>query len=311
MAWVGGAVSILCLVYIAVERYFAIIHPLRQRGRFTRRRLKIFIVAGWIVAILINIPDLIRAKYYQPDSHLCVNDGNITYGYIATKVNSLVWMVLAGIVPLSIMVYLYSIVVHRLWFKPVENLEASQKAALRYRKGVTITLIAVSVIFAISWIPNMTAYVMEYWGEVEITWFDKTATVLLTFNSCVNPVLYSMRMKRFREHLRDMLLCKESQIIRVEVAVLSPGEAAVCVRPTAGHATDKSEESAHNMHQSPVLQHSQEMVTTKLAFNVTKSRRESVVKANIGIIEGSSTAITENKEVIANVEVPRVVYWKI
>ena len=64
IAWVGGAVSILCLVYIAVERYFAIIHPLRQRGRFTRRRLKDFIALGWTFAILINMPGLMSTRYY-------------------------------------------------------------------------------------------------------------------------------------------------------------------------------------------------------------------------------------------------------
>ena len=47
---------------------------------------------------------------------------------------------------------------------------------------------------------------------------DKTATVSLTFNSCVNPVLYSMRMKSFRKHLRDMLCCKKRGQARVQTA---------------------------------------------------------------------------------------------
>ena len=214
-SWVGGAVSILCLVYIAVERYFAIIHPLklRQRGRFIRRRLKVFIALGWTFAILINIPGFMSTRYYQPDLRLCINDDIL--GDVATKVNSLLWMVLAGIVPVSIMVCLYSRVVHHLWFKPAENMEASQRAAIRYRKQVTITLITVSVIYAVSWMPNLTDYVMEYWGGwVAGSWFDKSSTLLLTFNTCVNPVLYSMRMKCFREHLRDMLLCKKRLLIR-------------------------------------------------------------------------------------------------
>ena len=48
-------------------------------------------------------------------------------GHMAVKVHSLAWMLLAGIVPISIMVYLYSRLVHHLWFKPVQNLEASQE----------------------------------------------------------------------------------------------------------------------------------------------------------------------------------------
>ena len=210
IAWIGGTVSSLCLVYIAVERYFAIIHPLRQRGRFTRRRLQLFVVTGWTLAVLICVP-VSFLSCGHPASYFGKTDiiRNYTRN-ITNKVNSLVWMILAGLVPLSIMVYLYSRVVHHWWFKPVQNLEASQRAALRHRKQVTITLISVSVIYAVCWMTNLTSYLIEFWSE-RIPWFDKTGTILLAANSCVNPVLYSIRMKSFREHLRDMLICKKRQ----------------------------------------------------------------------------------------------------
>ena len=237
IAWVGSAVSILCLVYIAVERYFAIIHPLHQRGRFTRRRLKVFIALVWTFAILINMPGFMSTRYYQPDLRLCITDDSLGDVWI---INSLVWMVLSGIVPVSIMVYLYSTVVHHLWFKPAENMEASQRATIRYRKQVTITLITVSVIYAVSWMPNLIAYLMENWGEqVTGSWFDKSSTLLLILNTCVNPVLYSMRMKCFREHLRDMLLCKKRERATGQAAVVRVG-------PTTGQPVNGSEESTCN-----------------------------------------------------------------
>ena len=163
IGWIGAAESILCLVYIAVERYCAIIHPLRQLGRFTRRRLKIFVVVGWIFALLISFPDFLHVKNYHADLRLCISDGKMALAYISVKINSLVWLFLAGIVPVSLMVCLYSRVVHHLWFKSIQNLEASQRAALRYRKQVTITLIVVSVIYAVCWTPNLTDYLLEYW----------------------------------------------------------------------------------------------------------------------------------------------------
>jgi len=217
LGWIGAAESILCLVYIAVERYFAIIHPLRQRGRFTRRRLKIFIVIGWIVAFLFSIPDFLRAKNYHSGERLCKNDSDLDYAHMSMKVNGLLWMILAGIVPVTTMVCLYTRVVHHLWFKPVQNLESSQRAALRYRKQVTITLISVSVIYTVCWSPNLAAYFIEYWSKY-IPWMDKTGTVLLTFNSCVNPLVYSMRIKSFRDHLRDMLSCTKTERTKAQTA---------------------------------------------------------------------------------------------
>ena len=55
---------------------------------------------------------------------------------------------------------------------------------------------------------------MEYWSTVSL-WFDKTGTVLLISD---NPVLYSMPMKSFREHLRDVLFCKKRGRARAQKA---------------------------------------------------------------------------------------------
>ena len=235
LAWVGAAESILCLVYIAIERYFAIVRPLHQRGRFTRRRLKVFIVLGWSFAIFMRVPTSLEPRYYHSDLGVCKSNDDMA-GHMAVKAHSLAWMTLAGIVPVSIMVYLYSRLVHHLWFKSVQNLEASQRASQRYRKQVTITLITISIIYAVCWMPISAGYLVDSWRE-EIPWFDKTGKVLLIFNSSVNPVLYSMRMKQFRKYLRDMLLCKKRQRCAEQ-------SAEVCVGPTLRRPINASEECA-------------------------------------------------------------------
>ena len=152
-AWIGGAVSVLSLIYISVERYFAIIYPPCQRGRLTRRRLKWFILFAWILVVLITIPIYIgHNRYYDPNLQSCVKEHKTSW--ILSKVDSLLWFFEVGVIPVSIMVYMYSRVVVRLWFKTIESSETSQKAALRHRKRVTTTVIIVSIIYAICWIPT-------------------------------------------------------------------------------------------------------------------------------------------------------------
>ena len=269
LAWVGAAESVLCLVYIAVERYFAIVRPLHQRGRFTKKRLKVFIVLGWSFAIFMTVPTSLEPRYYHSDLNVCKSNASNMAGHMAVKVHSLAWMTLAGIVPVSIMVYLYSRLVHHLWFKSVQNLEASQRAAQRYRKQVTVTLITVSVIYAVCWIPILVGYLKEAWNE-EILWMDKTGKVLLTFNSSVNPVLYSMRMKQFRKYLREMLLCKKRQ--------RRGGQSAeVCVGPTLNQQINRSEKCVRNpaatlFSFSPAFK--QDVFTIGNSLELTKYRRE-------------------------------------
>lgn len=40
LGWVGGVSSAFTLVAIAIERYYAVVYPLGNKGKLTRRKLK-------------------------------------------------------------------------------------------------------------------------------------------------------------------------------------------------------------------------------------------------------------------------------
>ena len=42
LGWVGAATSVFTLVTIATERYYAVIHPYGNKGKLTKRKLKVF-----------------------------------------------------------------------------------------------------------------------------------------------------------------------------------------------------------------------------------------------------------------------------
>lgn len=41
LGWVGGVSSAFTLVVIAIERYYAVIYPLRNKGKLTKRKLQV------------------------------------------------------------------------------------------------------------------------------------------------------------------------------------------------------------------------------------------------------------------------------
>lgn len=41
VAWIAGASSFVTLVAIAIERYYAVMYPLGNRGKLTKRKLKV------------------------------------------------------------------------------------------------------------------------------------------------------------------------------------------------------------------------------------------------------------------------------
>ena len=41
IAWIGGVSSIVTFLAIAVERYYAVMHPLGNKGKLTKGKLKV------------------------------------------------------------------------------------------------------------------------------------------------------------------------------------------------------------------------------------------------------------------------------
>ena len=89
------------------------VHPLASRSTLTKTRLKLIIVGCWLFGFFWNIP-LFAVMTYRADLKSC---GEQWPGQIFPIVYSFGWSVVAGITPISLMSYLYSRVVYKLWFE--------------------------------------------------------------------------------------------------------------------------------------------------------------------------------------------------
>lgn len=82
--------------------------------------------------------------------------------------------------------------------------------AILSRKKATIAVIAVSLIYAICWVPVLAMYyaVQSLPNHMVYSPTHKITIVLAMFNSSINPVVYSFTSARFRQHLTRLLKCK-------------------------------------------------------------------------------------------------------
>ncbi|KAL9957228.1 hypothetical protein ACROYT_G038839 [Oculina patagonica] len=86
------------------------------------------------------------------------------------KANSWIWLALGLILPLALMIALYSKVVYTLWFKGTDDshLSHQQIGVMRVRKRVTLMAVTVTAIFGICWGANTIEYVLRYLSSVSI-----------------------------------------------------------------------------------------------------------------------------------------------
>lgn len=68
------------------------------------------------------------------------------------------------------------------------------------KKRLTKTLLFVSILALLSWLPITVMHYVIYVGQVQIAWkFYLPVAVLAYSNSFVNPVLYALRIPEFKE----------------------------------------------------------------------------------------------------------------
>ena len=80
---------------------------------------------------------------------------------------------------------------------------------LKLRKRVTLMAVTVSVIFAVCWLTESISYVLSIYTSAH-TFSDITyvaTSIMIMFNSSVNPIVYALVNTRFREKIKRMMCC--------------------------------------------------------------------------------------------------------
>lgn len=209
--WTGALASDFTLVCIAVERYLAINYPYSEKKRLTAKKLKYVIPACWLFAIAVNLPAFMYLVY-DDNSGSCVPFWP-TPNFM--KYHSVINSCIFFIFPALIMGVLYTLLVHLLWFKNrTVTTSVTQQAVLKHRRHSTKMVITVSLIYCICWFPNCFAYIYVAFSSKQLFGGVHTASVLMvSLNSAINPIIYSLQSHRFRRHMAALLKrCRRNKV---------------------------------------------------------------------------------------------------
>ncbi|XP_033633295.1 octopamine receptor 1-like [Asterias rubens] len=236
--WGFSVSSTVNLVLLTLERYFAIIHPIKYRRKFSMKCAKCLALIPWFVGPL---HELGWALVHVVDSN----------GDCSPKWPSLTLQWVLGVVffighylmPVTLMVYVYTKIVLRLrrdWRSPPPQAPASaSEIGVSYRveigppdiplpnrspapekkrfnllasRSVLRTLVIVSVSYIICWGPNEIIYlVYNLGGYVEFNGvYHSLSVIFVLCNMCLNPIIYAFHYEEFRKALRATFSCHVS-----------------------------------------------------------------------------------------------------
>ncbi|NXK90441.1 PKR2 protein, partial [Formicarius rufipectus] len=150
-------VSTNALLAIAVDRYLAIVHPLKPRMNY---QTAIFLIAlVWIVSILVAIP----SAYFSTETVLfkVKNQPKIFCGQIWPVDQQIYYksyfLFIVGIefvAPVIMMTLCYARISRELWFKTVPGFQTEQiRKRLRCRRKTVMVLMCILIAYVLCWAP--------------------------------------------------------------------------------------------------------------------------------------------------------------
>ncbi|XP_078577623.1 neuropeptide FF receptor 2-like [Branchiostoma floridae x Branchiostoma japonicum] len=220
---VSVAASVYTMTAIAFDRYKAIVFPMKDR--MTLQGMAQVVVGIWVCGVAIMIPQVfvLEVVSYKPNAHISVSAcieiwPNPAYKQVYTaSLFSLVY-----VIPLLVILYLYCRVIHKLSTTTPSTSQnggrPTQSAVSRKRVKVLKMLITVVVLFALSWLPLYTCWMLDefadlaLWQRAIISHYIYPIGHWLAYsNSCVNPIIYGFFNSNIRKNLdsRDSKRRKE------------------------------------------------------------------------------------------------------
>ena len=213
VTWTSLLSSVSCLVFIAVDRYYAIMNPFSTRHRITAKKVKVFIFISWTICAILAVPNIFFREFDEAKLVCQSKQSLITKTYIV------LWLLAMGIVPTTIMMVLYGRVIYRLWLERNPNAATSQ-AVRRSRKKVTKTMLLISAIYVVCWFPDLVRHVLEVYSPSQFNYSTTSSNIFHSvnlINSAVNPVIYAFQFQQFRKGFLEIVSCGR-RCRRIEVS---------------------------------------------------------------------------------------------
>ncbi|XP_061492972.1 type-1 angiotensin II receptor [Rhineura floridana] len=207
--------SVFLLTCLSIDRYLAIVHPMKSRLQRTMLVARITCIVIWLLAALASLPVIIHRSVYF------IENENITvcafrYETPSNTTNSTVKVglglsknMLGFLIPFVIILTSYILI-----WKTLKKAYQIQKNKTR-SDDIFKMIVAIVLFFFFSWIPHQIFTFLDVLIQlsvitdchiIDIVDTAMPFTICLAyFNNCLNPLFYGFFGKNFRKYFLQLL----------------------------------------------------------------------------------------------------------
>uniref|UniRef100_UPI00358E3209 somatostatin receptor type 5-like n=1 Tax=Myxine glutinosa TaxID=7769 RepID=UPI00358E3209 len=179
--------SIFFLMFMSIDRYLAIVHPLQSRMWRTPFRAKVCAIFIWLGALIAALP-------------------TISFDWIMFTIS--LFAMFGFLLPLTVIVICYILVV-----KSIRNSRSFHSRKHSNEKTMRLIVLIVGA-FVVCWLPIHVSHIWILFNRFHLPDTHNLLVVLHylnmmpVVNSCINPLLYGCFGENFRQGFRRLLLCR-------------------------------------------------------------------------------------------------------
>lgn len=218
--------SIMTLTFVSIERFVAIVYPLKYETLITTKRVKVVIGYIWLQAVLCASSTFIFSEFtFLKFESICTVDWGRSIAY------TLVFVIIFLYVPFLITAVLYCVIlktaikqrrrieVIKVWEistercskrvqrggKPAPN--GARKTAKEHKATVMIAIVVGT--FCVCWFPHSVGVFCIL--DSDCKWDDSfyvATTWLAMLNSAMNSIIYGLMNRSFRRAFKSVLFCE-------------------------------------------------------------------------------------------------------
>ena len=211
LPFVSKNVSIQSLVLIAVDRFGAVVFPLRS-PLISSKLCPFFILATWIITMAFYSPNLFAAKLGEyPGELLCQPSWKEAFGESSSRFYYVVSIgIIFHLIPSVLIVILYITIYKKLKSQKIPGEQSTNARQQRQQRERNVLKMAVAIVlgFAVCWMPYcigrfLDFFVPDIWS-CGFRYFYRIAIFMARIHCATNPCICFIFSKNYRTGLKNL-----------------------------------------------------------------------------------------------------------